>query len=120
MAISCIILSTAQYCLKDVYKRQVSMNTLKAYLTEIPVITNRDAENMGIGRHTLSALASQGKLERIRPGVYQKTGEIVDDFILISSNSKRIVFSHQTALYLHKMCIRDRHCSMNQKRNLIK
>ena len=68
------------------------MNTLKAYLTETPVITNRDAENMGIGRHTLSALANQGKLERIRPGVYQKTGEIVDDFILISSNSKRIVF----------------------------
>jgi predicted transcriptional regulator of viral defense system len=79
------------------------MNILKAYLTETPVITNRDAENMGIGRHTLSALASQGKLERIRPGVYQKTGEIVDDFILISSNSKRIVFSHQTALYLHNL-----------------
>ncbi len=79
------------------------MNTLKAYLTEYPIITNKEAENIGIGRHVLSDLAKQGKLERIRPGVYQKTGDIVDDFILIASNCTRIVFSHQTALYLHDL-----------------
>lgn len=79
------------------------MNTLKAYLMKNPVITNRDAENIGVGRHILSDLAKQGKLERIRPGVYQKAGDIIDDFILISSNSLRVVFSHQTALYLHDL-----------------
>ncbi len=70
---------------------------------ENSVITNKDAKNIGIGRHILSDLVNQGKIERIRPGVYQKAGEVVDDFILISSNSKRIVFSHQTALYLYDL-----------------
>ncbi|MGI6607481.1 MAG: type IV toxin-antitoxin system AbiEi family antitoxin domain-containing protein [Erysipelotrichaceae bacterium] len=79
------------------------MNTLREYLMKNPVITNKDAENIGISRHILSDLTNQGIIERIRPGVYQKAGEIIDDFILISSNSKRIVFSHQTALYLHNL-----------------
>lgn len=77
------------------------MIALKEYFKENPVITNRDADNIGIGRHVLSDLASQGKIERIRPGVYQKSGEILDDFVLISSNRDRVVFSHQSALYLH-------------------
>ncbi|HQC35534.1 MAG TPA: type IV toxin-antitoxin system AbiEi family antitoxin domain-containing protein [Bacillota bacterium] len=77
------------------------MKTLTEYFAKNSLITNRDAENIGIGRHILSDLAAQGKLERIRPGVYQRAGEIVDDFVLISSNSERIVFSHQTALYLY-------------------
>jgi predicted transcriptional regulator of viral defense system len=79
------------------------MNALREYLAENPVITNREAENIGIGRHVLSDLVNQAKIERLRPGVYQKAGEISDDFILISSNSKRIVFSHQTALCLHDL-----------------
>ncbi|HHU02725.1 MAG TPA: transcriptional regulator [Christensenellaceae bacterium] len=79
------------------------MNVLREYLTKNSVITNRDAKNMGIGRHILSDLANKGKIERIRPGVYQRAGEIADDFIMISSNSKRIVFSHKTALYLHDL-----------------
>ncbi|MGI6509843.1 MAG: type IV toxin-antitoxin system AbiEi family antitoxin domain-containing protein [Erysipelotrichaceae bacterium] len=79
------------------------MNNLKAFLTKHPVITNKEAESIGIGRHILSNLVNQGKLERIRPGVYQKKGDIIDDFMLIASNSTRIVFSHQTALYLHDL-----------------
>jgi len=79
------------------------MSGLIEYFKENSVITNRDAKNMGIGRHVLSDLANKGKIERIRPGVYQRAGEIADDFIMISSNSKRIVFSHQTALYLHDL-----------------
>jgi len=79
------------------------MKALKEYFKENPVIMNKDAENIGIGRYVLSDLASQGKIERIRPGVYQKSGEILDDFILISSNREGVVFSHQTALYLHDL-----------------
>ena len=79
------------------------MEILRDYLIENPVITNKDAENMGIGRHILFDLANKGKIERIRPGVYQKSGEIIDDFILISSNSDRVIFSYQTALYLHDL-----------------
>ncbi|MBS5830925.1 MAG: abortive infection protein, partial [Campylobacter concisus] len=35
--------------------------------------------------------------------LYQLKGKVIDDFVLISSNSNRIIFSHQTALYLHDL-----------------
>ncbi|WP_304141347.1 transcriptional regulator, partial [Finegoldia magna] len=40
---------------------------------------------------------------RLRPGLYQLKGKVIDDFVLISSNSNRIIFSYQTALYLHDL-----------------
>lgn len=79
------------------------MNVLKEYLENYSIITNKDAENLGYGRHVLSDLNNRDVLERLRPGVYQVKGEIVDDFLLISSNSTRMVFSNQTALYLHDL-----------------
>ena len=79
------------------------MNTLKEYIQENLVITNKEAEELGYTRHSLSELTKSGQLERLRPGLYQLKGKVIDDFILISSNSNRIIFSHQTALYLHDL-----------------
>ncbi|MEJ8752854.1 type IV toxin-antitoxin system AbiEi family antitoxin domain-containing protein [Lagierella sp. ICN-221743] len=79
------------------------MDKLQEYIKDNLIITNKEAEELGYGRHTLSELTRKRKLERLRPGVYQIAGEVVDDFVLISSNSNRIVFSHQTALYLHDL-----------------
>lgn len=77
------------------------MNTLKEYIQENLIITNKEAEELGYTRHNLSELTKSGQLERLRPGLYQLKGKVIDDFVLISSNSNRIIFSHQTALYLH-------------------
>ena len=77
------------------------MNTLQEYIQENLVITNKEAEELGYTRHNLSELTKSGQLERLRPGLYQLKGKVIDDFVLISSNSNRIIFSHQTALYLH-------------------
>ncbi|WP_151410328.1 type IV toxin-antitoxin system AbiEi family antitoxin domain-containing protein [Anaerococcus sp. Marseille-P9784] len=77
------------------------MNTLKEYIQENLVITNKEAEELGYTRHNLSELTKSGQLERLRPGLYQLKGKVIDDFVLISSNSNRIIFSQQTALYLH-------------------
>ncbi|WP_085876002.1 type IV toxin-antitoxin system AbiEi family antitoxin domain-containing protein [Peptoniphilus vaginalis] len=79
------------------------MNTLKEYIQENLIITNKEAEELGYSRHNLSELTKSGKLERLRPGLYQLKGKVIDDFVLISSNSNRIIFSHQTALYLHDL-----------------
>ena len=79
------------------------MNTLKEYIQENLVITNKEAEELGYSRHNLSELTKSGQLERLRPGLYQLKGKVIDDFVLISSNSNRIIFSHQTALYLHDL-----------------
>ena len=77
------------------------MDTLKDYIQENLIITNKEAEELGYTRHNLSELTKSGQLERLRPGLYQLKGKVIDDFVLISSNSNRIIFSHQTALYLH-------------------
>lgn len=79
------------------------MNTLKEYIKENVVITNKEAEKFGYTRYNLSELTKSGQLERLRPGLYQLKGKVIDDFVLISSNSNRIIFSHQTALYLHDL-----------------
>ena len=79
------------------------MNTLKEYIQENLVITNKEAEELGYSRHNLSVLTKSGQLERLRPGLYQLKGKVIDDFVLISSNRNRIIFSHQTALYLHDL-----------------
>lgn len=79
------------------------MNILKEYIQENLVITNKEAEELGYTRHNLSELTKIGQLERLRPGLYQLKGKVIDDFVLISSNSNRIIFSHQTALYLHDL-----------------
>ncbi len=79
------------------------MVTLKKYIQENLVITNKEAEELGYSRHDLSELTKSGQLERLRPGLYQLKGKVIDDFVLISSNSKRIIFSHQTALFLYDL-----------------
>ena len=79
------------------------MNILKEYIQENLVITNKEAEELGYSRHNLSELTKNGQLERLKPGLYQLKGKVIDDFVLISSNSNRIIFSHQTALYLHDL-----------------
>lgn len=79
------------------------MNTLKEYIQENSIITNKEAEELGYSRYKLSELTKRGQLERLRPGLYQLKGKIIDDFALISSNSNRVIFSHQTALYLYDL-----------------
>lgn len=79
------------------------MNILKEYIQENIVITNKEAEDLGYSRHNLSELTKSGQLERLRPGLCQLKGKVIDDFVLISSNSNRIIFSQQTALYLHDL-----------------
>lgn len=79
------------------------MDKLEEYIKEKYVITNKEIEKLGYGRQSLAELTKKNKIERLRPGVYQVKGEVVDDFAFISSNSNRIVFSYNTALYLYNL-----------------
>ena len=44
-----------------------------------------------------------GQLEILRPRLYKLKEKVIDDFVLITSNNNWIIFSHQTALYLHDL-----------------
>ena len=76
------------------------MNALEKYFLESNIITNKQAEEIGIKRHILASLVQKGKLERVRNGVYKKKDAIDDDYATISLKNDQVVFSFHTALYL--------------------
>ena len=76
------------------------MNALEKHFLENNIITNKQAEEIGIKRHILASLVHKGELERVRNGVYKKKDAIDDDFAVISVNNEQMVFSFHTALYL--------------------
>ena len=76
------------------------MNVLEKYFLESNIITNKQAEEIGIKRHILASLVQKGELERVRNGVYKKKDAIDDDYATISLKNNQVVFSFHTALYL--------------------
>ena len=66
------------------------------------VITVKEAEKIGIKRHTLSNLCKSGILERVKQGIYQKSNTITDEFLKIQKNNN-VIFSNTTALYFHNL-----------------
>ena len=65
------------------------------------LITTHDAVENGVSRATLSRLCKQGHLERIAQGQYIFPDEFGDELLSLSLRFDHIVFSHETALYLH-------------------
>lgn len=76
------------------------MNSLEKHFLENNIITNKQAEEIGVKRHVLASLAKKGELERVKNGVYKKNDAVDDDFAAISLNNEQMVFSFHTALYL--------------------
>ena len=67
------------------------------------IIKTSEAVQAGVSRTTLVTLAKNGKLERIAHGQYIRPDDVVDDLYLLQQRSEKIVFSHETALFLHDM-----------------
>jgi len=81
------------------------MDYMKA-LTQISIrcggiIFTRDAESNGISRAILSKLYKSGKITRISQGQYVLNDELQDEMLSIQRRSDNIIFSHDTALFLH-------------------
>lgn len=70
------------------------------------IIRTADAESVGISRTTLSTFAKKGVLERIAQGQYILAGDLPDELFALQQRSDKIIFSHETALYLHDMAER--------------
>ena len=66
----------------------------------------KDAVRNGVSREMLSLLTKQGLLVREAPGVYSTQDAAFDDLFVLQRRDPRIVFSHETALYLHNMAER--------------
>lgn len=65
------------------------------------IITTAAAEAVGISRAMLSKLCKEGKIQRIAKGQYMLVDEIPDELFSISLRTEHLIFSHETALFLH-------------------
>ena len=65
------------------------------------IITTHTAVEEGVSRAVLSRLCKLGQLERIAQGQYIFPDELEDELLSLSLRFDGIVFSHETALYLH-------------------
>ena len=65
------------------------------------IIETKIAAQHGISRAMLYNLCKENKIHRIVKGQYILPEEMQDELLSISKRSENIVFSHETALYLH-------------------
>ena len=69
--------------------------------TQGGLITAADIEQLGFNRGKLHTYTSMGLLERYECGVYIRPGTLVDDMLYMQRKFPALVFSHESALYLH-------------------
>ena len=65
------------------------------------IITTSQAEKAGVSRAILHRLNKENKIQRIARGQYIFENDIQDELLSIGLRSDKIIFSHETALYLH-------------------
>jgi len=70
-------------------------------------ITTQDAVDEGIHREYLRMLVEEEKLIRTSPGVYQSRDAWEDKLYAHQQKKKHMIYSHDTALYLHGLSDRD-------------
>ena len=79
------------------------------YMTELTaiakmhggIIETKVAAQRGISKAMLYKLCKDHKLHRIVKGQYILPDDLQDELLSISKRSENIIFSHETALYLH-------------------
>lgn len=70
-------------------------------------ITTQDAIYEGIHREYLTMFVEEEKLIRTSPGVYQSIDAWEDKLYAYQQKKKHMIYSHDTALYLHGLSDRD-------------
>jgi len=70
-------------------------------------VTTAQANYAGISNERLRLLVKSGELERVSFGVYISPDEFVDKMYAIQLRRPRIIYSHETALFLHDLTDRD-------------
>jgi len=71
------------------------------------IISSAQANEFGISNERLRLLVESGVLERVSFGVYSLPDEITDLMYVTQLRRPKIIYSHETALYLHDLTDRD-------------
>jgi predicted transcriptional regulator of viral defense system len=70
-------------------------------------VTTAQANAVGISNERLRLLANSGELERAAHGVYISPDEFLDKMHVTQLRRPKIIYSHETALFLHGLTDRD-------------
>lgn len=70
-------------------------------------ITTAQANKAGVSNERLRLLVKSGDLERVAFGTYALPDEFVDKMRIAQLRRPKIVYSHETALFLHSLTDRD-------------
>ncbi|PTX14746.1 Transcriptional regulator, predicted component of viral defense system [Halanaerobium congolense] len=71
------------------------------------LLLTKEVEDENIPREYLSIFLEEDKLERIKRGVYTTPDAFNDEMYIIQQKNTRLIYSHETALYLHDLSDRD-------------
>jgi len=71
------------------------------------VVTTSQANEAGISNERLRRLVMEGNLERVSFGIYASPGDLVDKMFIAQLRRPKIIYSHETALFLHDLTDRD-------------
>ncbi len=71
------------------------------------LITTAAANASGFSNERLRLLTAAGELERAAHGVYIAPDELLDRMYVVQLRRRKIIFSHETALFLHDLTDRD-------------
>ena len=71
------------------------------------LILTKDVTDAGIPRTYLGSFVKEDILERMAHGVYLSRETFEDELYSLQARSSRLIYSHETALYLHGLTDRD-------------
>ncbi len=71
------------------------------------VITTAQANEVGISNERLRLFVKSGDLERVAFGIYVLPDEFADIMYISQLSRPKIIYSHETALFLHDLTDRD-------------
>jgi predicted transcriptional regulator of viral defense system len=86
---------------KEAMAMKINSSILEAIKKNNNVITTAQVVELGFSRYLLSKYEKEGLLERERQGVYVLPDSVHDDMYTLMLRSRKIIFSHDTSLFLN-------------------
>lgn len=71
------------------------------------IVSTAQANEVGVSNERLRLLVKSGDLERVTFGVYMLPDEFADKMYIAQLRRPKIIYSHETALFLHDLTDRD-------------
>lgn len=71
------------------------------------IVTTAQANEVGVSNERLRLLVHSGDLERVTTGIYVLPDEFTDKMFIVQLQRPKIIYSHETALFLYELTDRD-------------